>query len=836
MNLKFKRIYNSLKRKKLPHKKNKNTIAKCVKFSNKTGKTTVLLLFFFLNISFSQKNETSFAWLSIFKTDTISTSNSFSDENYESMFYRKIKVPVYEKSSKNKTTFLLKPLINDLGELLNQTRLDDSYSVNDLKGTDMEKSLKEFEKFSFPFSSCISSALAERININSNNPKIVSKDSLLFVQSINDSLVISTKKIFSLMHENSNIAIDKKAYLRFRLLSILIGSYNLYPNDYSWKLNDNKIEPFMNKYNNQFMKFDGTFKLISKMISRFKHFESYESTIKNINKTSVNFIGFDVNILSSLSLEDWNEQTQYIKNILNEQTLEKIKNNLQKGVSGIEIENIFSVLSQRISNIDEISNMYYNLISPNKIVVANHLSNIIDIKKSKLKTVIEVFNAKEGKVNPIKSYTFFTKDTKEIWIYGLKGNDYFDVSGKSNNGQKILLIGGDNSDKYEIQNGKNIVVYDKEIQSFIVQKDKAKLKLSNNKYVTDYNNTKYKHSLNTIKPSFGANPDDGLYLGAINEFKIFGFDQNPYSELHTLSANFYLGTLGVKLNYFFERLNFYKGFNLFGDLGYQSSNYSTNFFGFGNESDYDVNQKLDYNRVRMSIIDVKLGITKQISSQNFSSNIFFESNKIDETPNRFITSETLFFPPDNFFERKYFSGLVVDYFSSNLMFDDFTIAPKLSLKTTVDLQEIKNTNIAVAPSLFVMKPMYDKMITIDATIAYKKVFGNNIPYYQAANLGGDSGLRGYRNQRFTGQSLFYTSSNLKWHLQNVQSNILPIKFGVLGGFDFGRVWQENEDSTKLYTDFGAGVFIQTADLIKAKIQGFKGSEDFRFEIKVAIDF
>ena len=58
----------------------------------------------------------------------------------------------------------------------------------------------------------------------------------------------------------------------------------------------------------------------------------------------------------------------------------------------------------------------------------------------------------------------------------------------------------------------------------------------------------------------------------------------------------------------------------------------------------------------------------------------------------------------------------------------------------------------------------------------------------------------------------------------------------MGGFDIGRVWQENEDSTKLYTDFGAGVWLQTADLIKAKIQGFKGSEDFRFEIKVAIDF
>lgn len=835
MKLKFKRIYNSLKRKKLPLQKNINTSSDFTKNHQKRELFTVFLFLFFLNISFSQQLETPSVWLSIYNIDSETTLGSHSVDNYESLFCRKINVPVFNNSKEN-DNIILKPLVCNLKDLLNQTHLNNSYSVSDLKGTEMEKSLREFEKFSFPFSNYITSALAERIEIQTSNPQLVSKDSLLYELTKVDSLVISTEKMFHLIHENSEVSINKKSYLRFRLLSFLIGNYNLLPNDYSWKLQTDEVQPYINNFDNQFMKFDGTFMLISKMISRYKHFENYEPSIKNIKNVSSKYIGFDVNILSCLNYDDWKSEVDFMKNRLTNETLEKIQDNLPKGITANDVENIFSVLSQRISNLDQIANAYYNLVSPNKIIVANNLNNIIDIKKSKSETVIEVFNAKDGKVNPVQSHHFSTKDTKEIWIYGLNGNDYFDVSGKSKNKNKILLIGGKNSDKYEIQNGKNIFVYDNKHQTFIIQKDKAKINFSNSNFITHYKENKYKHIKNSVKPSFGANPDDGLYIGAVNEFKIYGFDQDPYSKLHSLSANLYLGTLGVQLNYFTERVNVYKGFNLFASVAFQSSNYSTNFFGFGNETVYDVNQKLEYNRVRMSNIDTRIGLSKQRSNHVFSTNLFFESNKIDETPNRFISSETLFFPPTDFFDRKYYSGLNIDYSYHDTIFSDFYIEPKINLKTTIDVIDFGKTNFSFTPSLFFMKPMYSELITIDAKIAYKKVFGDEIPFYQAANLGGDTGLRGYRNQRFTGQSMFYTSSNIKWHLQNVQSNILPIKFGLLGGFDIGRVWQENEDSTKLYTDFGAGVWLQTADLIKAKIQGFKGSEDFRFEIKVAIDF
>ena len=837
MKLKFKRIYNSLKRKKLSLKKNTIINLNATKNYLKTNNSVffILLLLVIFDVSFSQKKETSSVWLSIYNIHSETTIGSYSVDNYESLFYRKINVPVFNKPI-DTNKFHLVPLANDLTKLLNQTHLNNSYSVSDLKGTEIEKSLREFEKFSFPFSNYITSELAESIDIKSSNPQLVSKDSLLHGLTKVDSLVVSTQKMFYLIHENSDITIDKKAYLRFRLLSFLIGNYNLLPNDYSWKLQNDKIQPYMNNFDNQFMKFDGTFKLISKMISRYKHFENYEPSIKNLKNVSSKYIGFDVNILSSLNYEVWRSEVDFIKNGLTSETLQKIQVNLPKGITASDVEYIFSVLRQRISNLDQIANAYYNLVSPNKIIVANNLNNIIDIKKSKTETVIEVFNAKDGKVNPIQSHHFSTKDTKEIWIYGLDGNDYFDVSGKSNSYIPIKLIGGGNSDKYEIQNGKKVAVYDNKQQTFIVSSDKANLNFSNEKFITTYQNDKYKHKTNLVKPRFGANPDDGLFIGAVNEYKTLGFDQNPFSTLHSLSANLYLGTLGLKIDYYTEKANFYKGFNAFGGLGFQSSNYSTNFFGFGNETIYDVNQKQDYNRIRMSTIDAKIGVLKKTKRYNFSTNLFFESIKIDNTPNRFVSSETLFFPSDDFFDRKNYVGLSVNFAYKDNVINNLKINPQINIVTTVDIQDFNKTNVSLQPKLSLSHPMYANKITLDATISYQHVLGTEIPFYQAANLGGSTGLRGYRNQRFTGQSLCYISSNIKWHIKDVKSDILPIKFGVLGGFDVGSVWQENEDSSQFHTDFGAGIWLQTAELIKARLQGFKGSEDFRFEINVSIGF
>jgi len=801
----------------------------------------VCVVLFWSILGYSQTKENDSIWIPIYKKDSNKVTYNVEGVPYNELYYRNIEVPIYNAAEKG---YALIPLNQDIQSLLEQTQLDNSYSVSEIKGTELENSLRNVEKLSYPFASIITSKLATQLNLPHNSPVLVAKEEQLHQLVSVDSTIISTETMLDLIHNDITVILDQEAYLRFRLLSFLVGSTNMKPNQYSWKElqgnNKKTLVPYTSSYQNEYMNFDGTYKLIAKLVSSYKHLEPYATRIKNIKKTSQQFIGFDVNLLSSLPYEKWEKEVVSIQNALNSSVVEEIKNSLPKGILSTETEVLFKVLNNRIRNLDVIATSYYNLISPNKIVVGTDKNNLIDVHRTDNGTSIEIYNEKDGKKSPIKKYNFLNKETDEIWIYGLKGNDYFEVSGESKKYMPLRLIGGNNADKYEIQNGAKVIIHDSKSQTFIVEKDKAKVSLSEENYVTQYNSEKYKHTVNKVQPKFGANPDDGLFIGVVDSYKVMDFDQNPYTKLHQVSANLYLGTLGFKIGYYGELINVYKGFSAFGGLGYQSSNYSTNFFGFGNETpNLDDNLKLDYNRIRIATFDAKVGLLKRHKNYFISANLFFESKKIDETPDRFVSSETLFFPDTHFFERKNYLGLSGLYEYKDLyvsIVEELIILPKIEFKLAADINEFSKTNVSVYPSLYLAHPMYGDKISVDATFAYKHIFGNDIPFYQAANLGGSTGIRGYRNERFTGQSLCYVSTNLRWHIKDLKSEVLPLQFGLLGGFDAGRVWQENETSSQFHSDFGAGFWLQTADLIKAELQGFKGDEGLRFSFNIAIGF
>ena len=56
--------------------------------------------------------------------------------------------------------------------------------------------------------------------------------------------------------------------------------------------------------------------------------------------------------------------------------------------------------------------------------------------------------------------TYSASETHEIWIYGLDDDDVFKVTGTEKHPIKIRLIGGQNNDTYDIENGKKVVIYD----------------------------------------------------------------------------------------------------------------------------------------------------------------------------------------------------------------------------------------------------------------------------------------------------------------------------------------------------------------------------------------
>lgn len=89
----------------------------------------------------------------------------------------------------------------------------------------------------------------------------------------------------------------------------------------------------------------------------------------------------------------------------------------------------------------------------------------------------------------------------------------------------------------------------------------------------------------------------------------------------------------------------------------------------------------------------------------------------------------------------------------------------------------------------------------------EKLWGD-YPWFEAADLGGSSNVRGFSNRRFAGDASLYVNSELRFWLGTRRTPILPLRWGLFAFYDTGRVWLEGEDSDKWHYGWGGGLLTQ----------------------------
>ena len=114
-----------------------------------------------------------------------------------------------------------------------------------------------------------------------------------------------------------------------------------------------------------------------------------------------------------------------------------------------------------------------------------------------------------------------------------------------------------------------------------------------------------------------------------------------------------------------------------------------------------------------------------------------------------------------------------------------------------------------------------------ATHEWKAHFnlGDEYEFYQAASIGGIDGLRGFRNQRFTGKTSYYQNTDIRFSLAKKRTRLLPTAMGLFGGFDYGRVWTDMDTSDTLHTSFGGGVWLSGLNSLALRAGYFVSEED-----------
>lgn len=656
--------------------------------------------------------------------------------------------------------------------------------------------------------------------------------------------LISSDDLFAKIRKTDDDKVDEEMFIRARLFDMAIGDWDRHEDQWRWAaFEDGKkttYRPVPRDRDQAFSKYDGVLmEFTSRIIPAAKKFQIYDEEFRSLKWFNTNPYTLDKSLMQREPLEVWQQQARLIQEKLTDSVIDLGLSQMPVEMHDETLAEIKRKLKGRLKNLERTAEEYYNYLYRYPVVKGTDKDNYFVIERKEGGDVrIRLYNIKNDKKGSmILDRTYSHEITREIWIYGLDDKDYFEIKGDGRARIRLILVGGQNKDTYDIQNGNKVKVYDAKGKKneFITNKGTRRLTYDYETNLYDYKKNKY--SQNQLIPMIGYNPDDGFRIGVNNVFSIYGFKRNPFTQRHQVLAHYYFATNGFDISYNFEQANIFGRWNFQLHTVATSPNYSINFYGFGNET---INEEDDlgvnYHRVRFSAFGAYPKV-KWIGQAGASLEIggVAEGVQVEDTEGRYVQNL-----PEEYFERQVFMGAKARYFYENY---DYRAYPTLGMafelesgwKSNVN-EDFDDTSYAMSSLSLNHKLSANGKLVFATKLKGHVVFGDSIAFYNATSIGGKNGLRGYRNQRFTGNSSFYQNTDLRYKIKDVKTGLLPLQLGVFAGFDYGRVWLKDEHSNDWKTSYGGGFSLVGVNMINLNAALFNSVEGLYFSFGLGYDF
>ncbi|MGG8496630.1 metallophosphoesterase [Tenacibaculum sp. TC6] len=745
-----------------------------------------------------------------------------------------------------------------------------------LKGTFLIDVVQDIFTMSHPYAAFVIPEMAEAVHIYHTNPVLYYMPKQPALTMYNDTFggglylleerpadnredvdsfgnstkIISTFDVLEKLRKNGNHTIDQQWTIRSRLFDMVIGDWDRHEDQWRWASFETAngktyYRPIPRDRDQPFSKFDGIMiPLFKQFAPLVKNMQTFDYDIKNMKWYNNYPRFFDAEFLNQLTLKDWIIQAEYIQQHLTDEVIEQAIKKLPKEVFAIDGTEIIAKIKARRDALQEIAKRYYTKQAKTVYITGTDKDDVFTIHRIN-NTETQIIATHKN--DTIYNRVFSLKETKEIQIYGLNGDDRFTITGKVKNGILLRLIGGQDYDVYTDESSvsgwsKKTKIYDyKSKKNTINGSHETDDLRSDNYYRNTYNHRDIENNTTLVAPNIGSNPDDGFFFGVNVTHTRYGFKKRPFASQHNLSANYYSAIQGFDIEYNGEFTEFIGNWSLVLHAKTTSDNYAFNFFGWGNQSNYNQQFDLDYYRVKRSEHSITPTLLRRFRGGNtlrLSSS--FEAIRIQNTPNRNITdySES----PVNIFDTNYFIG--GDLGMTHTRVDNKSFPTKginfnLQVGAKFKADDFQRRFGYIKSSLaFYQNLVYNRSLVFASEVGTHLTIGNRFEIYQAVTLGGDRNLRGFNRQRFSGTKSFYHSNDVRLRFGEIQTSFLPLKAGMTAGFDYGRVWSPREAENSLWhTSYGGSLWLSGIDVFTLNLSYFQGNKnENRVALSVGFSF
>lgn len=664
--------------------------------------------------------------------------------------------------------------------------------------------------------------------------------------------VISSLDMKRKLDGDTDHRVDQHMFAKFRLFDMLIGDWDRHSDQWRWAAvepEDRKgkiYEPIPRDRDVALMKMDGLAFSIARIGPLFQYQNTAES-YGNFKGLNYNSLGITRPFTNKLTREDWIRHAKDLALSLTDAAIDSAVKAYPKEVYEAHGEKIAGILKVRRDQLEEKASLFYDLISSVVTIPASNKRELFKIDViDKNRISVQVFKL-SGKGEVREQYydrTFLFPETREVRLYGLGGDDRFEVYGEEQNKTRIRIIGGPGKDvirEMDPDVRRKMLVYDTKDDNEISVGKGTRLRLSSDDFV-NFSDYEHDYLWNSTLAGFyfNYNNADWVYIGGGPKFVKHSFRRKP-AQMHYIRGNLAPTTVSANLKYTGNWYQVSKGLNINTQMDALLPGSYRYFYGLGNETKEETRTSINYYRAKLSQF---IGNTKGILNLNevlyLSGGTGFEYTKVRDVTgeNNVLNNPQAGINPNVFEDQLYATALVG--FKINTIDDAGNpmrgVQLNLESKTLIGLNDYSTNHTNISGTFkYYLTARSRKQITFAQRVGVEHLIGS-FPFYNSNSVGGISNLRGYHPRRFSGRTAMYTNGELRLELLNFYDYYLGGRLGILGFQDTGRVWTDGEDSEKIHYGYGGGVWFDIFDSLIVNFMYGKSLDDYSIEVRLGFMF
>lgn len=637
----------------------------------------------------------------------------------------------------------------------------------------------------------------------------------------NSKNIISTAKVVDKLADDNDNRVDEKFVLKNRLFDFIIGDWDRHDDQWRWAEfeteDDDVYRPIPRDRDQAFFVNEGWLASLWSRRWALPKFEGFHKEIRWPPGLSFNARHFDRSFITSLSREEWVEMAEMLRIGLTDAVIEDAIRQWPEEIFNLDGMQVIEKLKSRRDKIVSYALSYYEFLAREVNVTGSDKMECFVVERLSGGNVhVKVYKiTKKGKREKVLYDRIFRKDeTREIRLFGLDGEDVFEISGSAESSIRIRVIGGNGEDLLLDRStvsgpGKKTWFYDQPGQGQYRSAGEVRDLSSVDPDVNKYDRLSFEYDRLAPLLYGNYNPDDGVFAGAGFIFLKHGFRKEPFSQRHIFLASIAPLTRSYNFSYQGKFTDVVGKWNVEFDADLKAPNFVNNFFGMGNESVYnndiddeltgDIGNAIQYYRYRFKEVWIQPSFSRDLGRWgNLKFGPVFQRIEL-EPPGagspRYIQTYALGLQEPLFEVHNSFAGASWDYAVGRRNDPLFTQRGSVFSIRGRHLSQVegpKNRFSAYHGSFSLFHSFREESRLVLASRVGGGINSGNYPFYQAQILDGKTSLRGFRKTRFYGDRQLYANFEVRLQLLSFRSYLFPASMGILGFYDVGRIWYKND--------------------------------------------